>query len=64
MTMTLMKKRKVIKYVKQEQNLFIFKLVATEAAKVIRSLKSKRVMIITGWGRPTHLVSQNEQIRV
>ena len=44
--MTLMKKRKVIANAKQEQNLFVLKLVVAEAVMLIKSLKLKNTMTI------------------
>lgn len=61
--MTLMKKRKVIAYAKQERNLFVLELAIVKAIMAIKSLNPMRAMAITGYGRQTHLVSQDKCIR-
>lgn len=64
MIMSLIKKKKVIAHAKQEQNLFVLKLAIAGTTMVIKSLKSRRAIAITGRGWPVQLVSWNKRITI
>lgn len=54
--MTLIRKKKVIIYAKQEQNLFILKLIIVRITMAIKTLKLRKIMTITGCRQLTYLV--------
>lgn len=55
--MTSIKNEKVIANAKQEQNLFILKLVIAEAVMLSKSLKLKNTMTINNCRQPINLIS-------
>lgn len=63
--MTLMKDGKIVAHAKRERNLFTLDLATSGKAMAIILVRPKaKAMAITGRGQPSHLVSQNERIRL